>query len=351
VTAVSVAMTTFNGARFLGEQLRSIAAQTTLPAELVVTDDASDDDTVAILGRFAATAPFPVHVHINPVRLGWRANFMHALSLCRGELVALCDQDDVWEPAKLARMAGPFADPEVLLAFHEAWLIDADGRRGDLARIYAPPERNPPLSLDPMRNSFGFSMLVRRSLLGFGDLWELSVDNLHPDQRMAHDQWLFFLATALGTVAFVPEPLVGYRQHGGNAYGVDRQPRTALERAGRWPDMSGREFAAFTGAATARAAILDALALRLEGAGRDRAREAAAAYRAFARHAALRVAAYGALGLAKRLRGLVRMMRGGCYDRQVRWTFGRKAIAKDLLFLALPRRVTGALAAAGRTRA
>src|SRR5690348_8403095 len=95
--SISVAMATYNGARYIREQLDDLAAQTRLPAEVVVCDDESSDGTVAILEHFAASAPFPVHIHRNSERLGYRANFMKCASLCSSDLVAFCDQDDRWD--------------------------------------------------------------------------------------------------------------------------------------------------------------------------------------------------------------------------------------------------------------
>src|SRR5580698_5355366 len=80
--SVSIAMATYNGARYVGEQLESLARQTVLPTELVVTDDNSTDNTVDIVTAFATKAPFPVHIEKNPKRLGYRDNFMKAVSLC-----------------------------------------------------------------------------------------------------------------------------------------------------------------------------------------------------------------------------------------------------------------------------
>ena len=86
------------------EQLADLAAQSVLPAELVVCDDGSTDDTLAILERFAITAPFPVRVHRNSERLGYRANFLKCAGLCRSDLIAFCDQDDRWAPRKIETM-------------------------------------------------------------------------------------------------------------------------------------------------------------------------------------------------------------------------------------------------------
>src|SRR5580658_10032044 len=100
--AISVAMCTFNGAAFLPEQLRSIASQTLRPAEIVIFDDGSMDRTVEILEQFSHGARgFDVRVVVNPVRVGPAANFGQAIGACRGDVIALSDQDDVWLPDKL----------------------------------------------------------------------------------------------------------------------------------------------------------------------------------------------------------------------------------------------------------
>ncbi len=92
---ISIAMCTYNGARFLPEQLASFAAQERLPDELVVCDDGSTDATMEILQDFAATALFEVRVERNPQNLGFVRNFEKTLSLCTGDIVFLSDQDDV----------------------------------------------------------------------------------------------------------------------------------------------------------------------------------------------------------------------------------------------------------------
>jgi hypothetical protein len=350
VFSVSVAMATYNGSRFIREQLNSIAAQTILPAELVVTDDASSDDTLSIVRQFATTAPFPVHVHPNPIRLGYRGNFMRNVNLCTSEIIALCDQDDVWDARKLEEACRPFSDPEVLLSFHEAWLTNSVGERTGLAKIFPLAERSERLSLFPMINPYGFSMLFRRSLLTFSDLWQQSVDNLEPHNRMAHDQWMFFLASVFGTIAFVDKPLADYRQHENSTYGVHQAAGTFWAKLGRWVDVARTEHANFSVAAHARAAILAEAQGRLGESWQDRARVAAASYRELADHCARRSAAYGSPTATARLNAWLSMVKGGAYNG-ARWAFGGKTALRDLFCLALPRRLTSVLPVPRRTAA
>src|SRR5215467_4239016 len=107
---LSVALCTYNGSRFLQEQLGSIGSQSRPPDELVICDDGSSDDTVDIIKRFALNAPFPVKLEVNASNLGSTKNFELAVSLCCGDVIALSDQDDVWDATKLAKIERVFLD-------------------------------------------------------------------------------------------------------------------------------------------------------------------------------------------------------------------------------------------------
>src|ERR1700682_2731847 len=122
---LSVAMCTYNGARFLAEQLESIATQTRLPDRLVVCDDCSTDGSVEILKSFARHSPFAVRLEINKNNLGSTKNFEKAIGLCQGEVIALADQDDIWYSKKLERIEAVFADrPSVGVVFSDADVVD-----------------------------------------------------------------------------------------------------------------------------------------------------------------------------------------------------------------------------------
>ena len=101
---ISIALCTYNGGRFLGEQLRSLREQTKSPFEIIVCDDGSTDETPQLVRDFAASVDFPVVFVANEANLGSTRNFDQAIRLCRGEAIALCDQDDLWAPNKLERL-------------------------------------------------------------------------------------------------------------------------------------------------------------------------------------------------------------------------------------------------------
>src|SRR5579875_202140 len=137
MSRISVAMCTYNGERFLPEQLVSIAEQTVQPYELVVCDDGSNDSTVDLIEAFSRNVAFPVRLIRNvefpvrlirnPVRLGSTQNFAKCIGLCTGDLIALADQDDHWEIDKLERIGGIFdADPAVTCVFSNGMLMDGN---------------------------------------------------------------------------------------------------------------------------------------------------------------------------------------------------------------------------------
>ena len=213
-------MATYNGEQYIRRQLDSLAAQTLLPAELIIADDKSDDNTIAVIETFAKSAPFPVKIFRNGNRLGYRNNFMHAANLCQSEFVAFCDQDDYWQQHKIEASVKPFSDAEVLLTYHNADVVAADGERiGTLTERVPRQQVLPALSSGPWLHALGFTEVFRRSLLQWSDLWPRSLDQDRRGQPLAHDQWFFFLASALGTIVYIDEPLVAYVQHGANTYG------------------------------------------------------------------------------------------------------------------------------------
>ncbi len=149
VNEISIAMATYNGAAYLEQQLESLAKQRLLPGELVVTDDGSTDGTIALIEDFARCAPFPVRIVKNEVRLGYRGNFIKNSTICGCDLIAFCDQDDVWHPEKLQEVSKAFDNPDVLLCYHNARLTDKAGAvtgRADIAKIN---RLNPPASIHP----------------------------------------------------------------------------------------------------------------------------------------------------------------------------------------------------------
>jgi len=322
-------MATFNGAAYLEEQLADLAGQSILPSELVVCDDGSTDETLAILERFAHEAPFPVHIHRNSERLGYRANFVKCAGLCRAELIAFCDQDDRWASEKIERMSECFQDDDVLLAFHGAEIISDEASIGFLTSMPRPHGVSPPLSGSPWTFALGFSQMFRAWLRNFDESWPLSLDH-HAQEPLAHDQWYFFLASTLGSVAHVEEALVKYRQHHANAFGWPQRAPGFLDRI----RSSSSSVARRASAASQRAIILDIAAEKLPQPYRQRAIEGSLLYRRLGEVSELRAAMHAGPTIIDRVRSVAALVRRHGYGAE-RWQFGLDALALDLL-IALP---------------
>ena len=326
--SVSVAMTTYNGQKHIRRQLDSLAAQTQIPAELVITDDRSEDDTVAITDTFAKTAPFPVNVYRNETRLGYRANFMRTTSLCRSELIALCDQDDYWYPHKIAASVKPFSDPEVLLAYHNADVVSDEGKRiGSLAGRAAPQSILMPMSSGPWRYALGFTQIFRRSLLRLSDLWPNSLDEHDSNQLMAHDQWFFFLAYVFGKIAYLDEPLVAYIRHGSNtAYGWQKPNYRELIKY--FFRNRSDEYCRCAKAAESRAVILKTAEDNFEGVWAERAAAAIEYYQMLSWLYAGRRKLYSSANLGDRVKAFRTVLGKGGYAGT--WGLGRKSLVTNM---------------------
>jgi glycosyltransferase involved in cell wall biosynthesis len=296
-TTCSIALCTYNGASFLERQLQSLSDQTLRPTEIVISDDGSSDGTLELLDTYAATAPFPVRILRNDRQMGYRANFMKAAAHTRGDLVFFCDQDDVWRPNKLERVADRFKTEGVLLVYHNARLTDAAER--PLSALYGGAEQRQILAQQPMpawHYTLGFTQAFRRDLLAHEDLWPLSLDHMS-GEIMAHDQWFFLLAGCFGGLSFLDEELVYHRQHANNTYGVRGASRWKMLMSRFSHNAAWDQLAAE--AALKRAEIIDRLGERLPS-FRGRARTLSGAYRSTAERHRRRYRAYAAPSLLTR---------------------------------------------------
>ena len=203
---ISIAMATYNGAKYLQEQLDSFLQQTRLPDELVVCDDGSTDATVEILEAFIQHAPFAVHICRNETNLGYIKNFEKVLSLCTGDIIFLSDQDDVWFSNKIEEMAG------ILETRQDIFVLQTD-------MVLADEDMNPTsytqlgniraLQQSPDTFMFGCGTAVRKA---WCDLL-LPI----PSDMVTHDNWIHRLALALDARALHDKPLQYFRRHGNNA--------------------------------------------------------------------------------------------------------------------------------------
>lgn len=220
---VSVVIATYNGERYLQQQLDSIYSQTYSNLEVVVTDDCSKDKTVEILELYRNK--YGLKYSINEENLGYVKNFERAASLCSGDYIAFCDQDDIFLPDKIETLVREIG--EYSLIYSDATLIDCNGK--EFAQSYMRYVNFPMLTGKPFRELLfscfirGFQMLFTRDLLRAA---------LPMPDRVTHDDWFSILAAKRGGIRYLDRPLAQYRQHGRNVTGTLVQHSALKEFAG-----------------------------------------------------------------------------------------------------------------------
>jgi glycosyltransferase involved in cell wall biosynthesis len=257
--AVLVLLATYNGERYLREQIDSILAQTDAEVSVLARDDGSTDATLAILEEYAQQQPERFAVaDAGPSTGTAKGNFLcllqFALQTSSHPCLAFADQDDVWLPGKLAvelatmeRLEQRWGAATPLLVFSDARVVDAELRVINASlweQQYADPVWIHRLERILSQNVVaGCTAVINRPLAQMA----LAM----PEDAFMHDWWIALLACAFGAAAFVPAPTVLYRQHNANVVGAER-----ADRRWEWPvwrkhatrreqwEMTGRQAAA-----------------------------------------------------------------------------------------------------------
>lgn len=201
---VSVALCSYNGEKYIREQLESILRQTRLPDEIIVCDDRSKDKTAEIAREVLGASGVPYQVIVNEKNLGCGRNFEQCSMLCSGDIVFFADQDDVWLETKIEKMEAAFAaDPECVLCFCDAKVTDAELNVVDasLNKDCISAENFLSRALDNAY-PYGCTMAVKRDFVA---------QNI--PFPFLHDGYLSMCAEFFGTVQAVKEPLILYRRH------------------------------------------------------------------------------------------------------------------------------------------
>ena len=238
---VSVVMPVYNGARTLRDAIDSVRTQTFQDFEFIVVDDASTDDSAAIVqscGDRIRLVRRPANSGICEVARS------QGLALARGRYAALIDQDDLWEPTKLARqVAFMEAHPELLLSHTYAWVIDGAGKRSEIRHEGRIPDTGPCARelLDHCFITISTIMVRGRAWLEAGNAAEL---------QAANSDFLYFFSLLQKSPAgfgFIPEPLASYRRgpqgmsRGRWKWGPEDVPALlALSRSGLWRGLVSR---------------------------------------------------------------------------------------------------------------
>lgn len=222
---ISVAMTTFNGEKFLSQQLESIAVQSRRIDEFIVCDDGSADNTVAILYAFAKEAPFNVKIFENKDNLGSTKNFEKAMSFCTGDIIVLCDQDDVWVSRKIEVFENAFLEnPGCGMIFTDAEVIDEENNF--LYYLWQSVGFNARRQKLLNGNEKGIKLLLKNNMVtgATAAVTKKFFEEALPfPQAAIHDYWLAIIAAIKNILVFLPDITIKYRKHTAQQIGCDRK--------------------------------------------------------------------------------------------------------------------------------
>lgn len=237
---VEILMATYNGEKYVREQIDSILAQTDNRWHLTVSDDGSTDGTAAILDEYAARYPDRITRCRSGRRFGGACgHFLYLMSRCDAPYMLFCDQDDVWYPGKVGRMLAALeaiGPDEPALVFSD--LTPADEQMRPIAASMMAYQDQRPDALDYrallMQNVVsGGAMGINRALA------ELAGKHLADEKDiLMHDGWLAAVAARFGRIVYIPEALGAYRQHRDNSVGA-KNVRSAGYVLGRLRKLSG----------------------------------------------------------------------------------------------------------------
>lgn len=215
-------MATYNGGKFICEQLESILSQLPTDAEVIVADDGSTDDTLAIVNSFGdgRIRVLPAEKH-----LGVIYNYERALQASKGEFIFLADQDDIWLPGKAEKVLAALKDADLVI--HDAWMLrpsEPSGsswvHTGKLSDIR--PYRSG-VAANWWKNRYTGNCIAFRRLV-------LDKAFPFPKNLPMHDQWLGLVAEKFFRVSYVAETLIEYRQHSDNATHIGRSPAGVFQK-------------------------------------------------------------------------------------------------------------------------
>jgi glycosyltransferase involved in cell wall biosynthesis len=222
---ISIALATYNGARYLSQLLDSIEQQTTAPFEIVACDDGSQDQTVSILKEYRLR--LPITVLENKQSIGVVQNFKKVVANCTGEYIAFCDQDDVWQPDKLTksvRELNTIDGPWPAMVFTDLCVVDEDLNK--IADSYWQHRK-----LNPTKETFNsliYGNFVTGCTMVVNKRMAIELQDM-PDKVLMHDFWIACIAYGLGKHSFVDQPTIFYRQHSSNV-----TDNSVINWAARW---------------------------------------------------------------------------------------------------------------------
>ena len=214
---VSIAMTSYNGEKYLEQQLRSIMEQSYSNIEIIVVDDGSKDASLNILNRLAAIDS-RIKIYQNPHNLGVVANLLRAVSLANGEYICCCDQDDYWRNDRIDILKKLIEkDEENVFAYSDLEICDEN-----LKPIY--DSYFAFMRTKPREGYLGELSFLKNIVTGAAVMFRKKVKDMlilvPKDVPFMHDHLVFVISCSLGNIVYTNEKLVKYRQHEASTIGV-----------------------------------------------------------------------------------------------------------------------------------
>lgn len=224
---LSVALCTYNGEKYITKQINSILMQSTPVDEIVICDDGSTDRTIAILEEIKQNGSTDIIIHRNTQNIGVCANFESAISLCKGDIIFLSDQDDIWEKDKVKTIVSWFdAHPQKSAVFTDASLINENDNSFSEKTLWECVGFNKKmrryfdkgLSLETffINKATGATMAIRKEI-GFPFAKYCNNDNV------LHDYCIALKALDNDGLGYIDKPLIKYRLHGNQQAGISYQ--------------------------------------------------------------------------------------------------------------------------------
>lgn len=218
---ISVAMTTYNGSRYLLRQLDSLRLQTMPPDEIVIVDDGSDDGTAEMVQEYTVKYP-ECHIEfvINEENLGYKKNFKKAISLCHGDIIFLCDQDDSWLNCKVQLMWDMMMrDRDIGVLSTPFFLLDSNGQMGKRKSVYSRKIKEEAMFCVPIEDVIFHNISQGCSMAITSDIKEIFLE--HFDENIPHDWLLNVIAGMRKKCYYWNVPMFCYRIHNQNTIGLN----------------------------------------------------------------------------------------------------------------------------------
>ncbi len=201
---ISVAMCTYNGEKYISEQINSILSQTVLPDEIIICDDGSTDNTIEIINKLNNPR---IKLQLNPVNLGITRNFEQAIKMCSGDIIFLSDQDDVWMKNKIETIIEAFSNnPEAYMVFTDGYLTDKNLQPYSTWSMWESSGFN--------SQEFNLDMLLLRTIVA-GSTMAIKKEALELilplSPNVTHDDWIALILTYFNRTSPINKKLIYYR--------------------------------------------------------------------------------------------------------------------------------------------